>query len=139
MCRWEVVSMNDWDRLAQLLLEAAGDEVAERGGPIWVRVLDRPDGDQEDGFALAMSDEPDGLLGWVATPDCQAVGLVASGRLRALPGAPAGAVDPGRDRLRLACLVTRTGEVAWKMELPDGMGSGLTQDDPPSEGRMLDS
>jgi hypothetical protein len=131
--------MNEWDRLAQLLLEAAGDEVAERGCPIWVRVLDPPDDDQEDGFALAMSDEPDGLLGWVATPDCRAVGLIASGRLRGLPGAPAGAVDPRHDRLRLACLVTRHGEVAWKVDLPDGMGSGLTQDDAPSEGRMLDS
>jgi hypothetical protein len=131
--------MNDWDRLAQLLLEAAGDEVAERGCPIWVRILDTPDDGQEDGFALAMSDEPDGLLGWVATPDCRAVGLIASGRLRALPGAAAGAVGPARDRLRLACLVTRNGDVAWKMELPDGTGRGLTQDDAPSEGRMLDS
>jgi hypothetical protein len=135
----KVVSMNDWDRLAQLLLEAAGDEVAERGCPIWVRVLDPPDGDREKAFALALSDEPDGLLGWVATPDCQAVGLVATGRLRALPGAPAGAIDPGRDRLRLACLVTRHGEVVTKMALPDGTGNGLSNYDAPSEGRMLDS
>jgi hypothetical protein len=135
----EVVSMNDWNKFAQLLLEAAGDEVAERGSPIWVRVLDSPDGDREKAFALALSDEPDGLLGWVATPDCQAVGLVATGRLRALPGAAAGTVDPGRDRLRLACLVTRHGEVVCKMSLPDGTATGLIKSDAPSEGRMLDS
>jgi hypothetical protein len=130
--------MNDWDRLAQLLLDASGDAVAERGCPIWVRVLDPPDGDQEEAFALALCNEPDGLLGWVATPDCQAVGLIATGRLHALSGAPPGVTDHDHDRLRLACLVTRDGDVAWKMALPDGTGGGLTNDTAPSEGRMLD-
>jgi hypothetical protein len=112
--------------------------VARRGRPTWVRVLDPPDGDPEEGFALALSDEEDGLLGWVATPDCQAVGLVATGRLRAFPGAPAGAVDPDRDRLRIACLVMRDGEVAWKVAGPDGTTASPASAEPPSEGRMLD-
>jgi hypothetical protein len=137
--------MKDWARLAAVLLKAVGDEVANRGSPVWVRVLDPPDGDPDEGFALALSDESAGLLGWVATPDCQAVGLVATGRLRSLPGAPPpdGAVlDLGEDRLRMACLMTREGEVAWKVELPGGShgptrGAGIPEE-APSEGRMLD-
>ena len=113
--------MKDWARLAALLLEAAGDQVASQGCPAWVRVLDPPDGDPEEGFSLALSHDSDALMGWVATPDCQAVGLVATGRLRSLEGGPlpsTDAGDPGRDRLRMACLVTRDGEVAWKAEAP---------------------
>ena len=104
--------MKDWARLAALLLEAAGDQVASQGCPAWVRVLDPPDGDPEEGFSLALSHDSDALMGWVATPDCQAVGLVATGRLRSLEGGPLPSTDvsdPGRDRLRMACLVTRDG------------------------------
>jgi hypothetical protein len=126
--------MRDWEKLAGILLDAAGDRAAEQEHPIWVRVLDSPDGDPEETLALALSAEPAGLLGWVATADCQAVGMVATGRLRPIEGAPAGAVDPADDRVRMVCLVSRAGDVAWKMGLPDGSESGET----PSEGRMLD-
>ena len=133
--------MKDWARLAALLLEAAGDQVASQGCPAWVRVLDPPDGDPEEGFALALSHDSDALMGWVATPDCQAVGLVATGRLRSLEGGPlpsTDAADPGRDRLRMACLVTRDGEVAWKAEAPPDAQDHAIPYEPPKEGRVLD-
>jgi hypothetical protein len=136
--RREVVPMQDWEGLARLLLDAMGDGVAERGCPMWVRVLDPPDSNSEEGFALAFSDEQHGLLGWVAPPDCQAVGLVATGRIRALPGTPPGLLDPSHDRLRMACLVTRHGKVAWKVASPDGSSDGAPGKEAPSEGRLLD-
>jgi hypothetical protein len=133
--------MKDWATLASVLLDAAGDHVAEQGSPVWIRVLDPPEGDAEQGFALALSDESQGLLGWVATPDCQAVGLVATGRLRSVAGATAVGADVlGRhgDHLRLACLVTRDGEMAWKTQIPDKADSADLPEHPPTEGRMLD-
>jgi hypothetical protein len=130
--------MKDWGSLAELLLESVGDEVAGRGCPMWVRVLDPADGAVEDDFALALSDDREGLLGWVATPDCQAVGLVATGRMRALPGAQPGVVDSAHDRFRMACLVARNGAVAWKVAVSDGVTAGLIGDTAPSEGRVLD-
>ena len=133
--------MKDWTSLAAVLLEALGDQVAAKGSPAWVRVLDPRDGDPEEGFALAISDESEGFLGWVATPDCQAVGLVATGRLRGIPdeAAPEGnATDDTRDHLRMACLVTRHGEVAWKTQLPEGVFAPAVPETVPSEGRMLD-
>ncbi len=133
--------MKDWARLAALLLEAAGDRVAAQGSPAWVRVLDPPDGDREQGFSLAFSGESGGLVGWVATPDCQAVGIIATGRLRAIPGEsmPADVSwDPHNDRLRMACLVTRHGEIAWKVQLPEGASGTGWPETTPTEGRMLD-
>jgi len=127
--------MSDWQGLAEMLLDAVGDQVADSGHPAWVRVFDPPAGDQEDGFALAMCAEPDALMGWVATSDCQAVGVIATGRLRALEDALPGSVgydDEGR--IRMACLVTRSGETAWTMVAPDGVKAN----EPPSAGRMLD-
>jgi hypothetical protein len=125
--------MMNWDNLAAGLLSGAGDRVAEQGHPTWVRVLDSPNGDHER-IALAFSEDPDGLIGWVATPDCQAVGVVATGRIRALEGAPPGLVVPTRNHIRMACVVARDGQVAWKTSVPDG----LPADQPPAEGRMLD-
>jgi len=126
--------MMDWQRLTGLLLEASGDQVAAQGHPVWVRVMDSPEGDDEEHFSVALSMEPDALLGWVATSDCRAVGVIATGRLRALDEVPAGVVDPTDAPIRMACLMTRTGGIAWKMVLSDG----VTIDEPPSEGRMLD-
>jgi hypothetical protein len=126
--------MRDWRRLAGVLLEAAGDRVAEQGHPTWVRVLDPPIGGAQERFAVAVSDDPDGLVGWVATADCQAVGVVATGRLRPMDDAPPGVKGLARDQIRMACLVARDGDVACKILLPDGK----TMEDPPSDGRMLD-
>ena len=87
--RFQMDSTKDWGGLAALLLEAGGDRVAALGHPFWVQVLDAPDGG-EDRFALAFSDAEDGLMGWAAGPDCQAVGMIGSGRLRPLAGSARG-------------------------------------------------
>ena len=162
--------MRDWQHLTEILLTAAGDAVAEQAHPTWVRVFDRPNGEGPDGFSLGFCEDPDALLGWVAPPDCEAVGVIATGRLRALPGGPrATGIGPrpagmgprpagigprpagigprpagigprpagiglADGRVRMACLVTRAGDTAWKMVLPDGMSAPEV----PSEGRMLD-
>jgi hypothetical protein len=129
----------DWGALARLLLQAAGDRVADLGRPIWVRVLDPPAANQGDGFSLAFCDDADALMGWVATADCQAVGMIGTGRLRPLPGSPPGLDWTALDRLRMACLLARDGAMAWEMVQPDG----TPPDDrlprlPPCEGRLLD-
>jgi hypothetical protein len=126
--------MNDWAALAGVLLEAMGDHVAEQGRPTWVRVLDTPGEPPLQGFSVALADDPDGLVGWLATDDCQAVGVIATGRLRPIERVPVGAADPSRNDVRMACLVTRQDEVAWKMLLPNG----TTSSQPPAEGRLLD-
>jgi hypothetical protein len=138
-------STKDWGGLAALLLDAGGDRVAALGHPLWVQVLDAPDG-EENRFALAFSDADDGLMGWAAGPDCQAVGMIGSGRLRPLPGADAVVAV---DAVRMVCLVTRAGEVFWRMARADGSepepetetetGTATAMTDlPPSEGRLLD-
>jgi hypothetical protein len=129
--------MNDWRALAALLLDTTGDQVAARGSPTWVRVLDRlGDADGPGGsFSLALSDEPGALIGWVATPECQAVGVIATGQLRVLGARPpAASSGVGAGPIRVACLVARSGEVAARMVLPDGRLS----DEAPAEGRILD-
>ncbi len=129
----------DWGALVRLLVEAAGDRVADLGHPIWVRVLDPPGADKADGFALGFCDEPDALMGWVATSDCQAVGMIGTGRLRPIAGPPAGLDCTTVDRVRMACLLARDGTVAWQMVQPDGTrpNDQLTHV-PPCEGRLLD-
>jgi hypothetical protein len=144
---------HDWQRLAALLLDAAADQVTLRGAPTWVLVFD--DAERPDGFAMSFSHEPDGLLGWVAPDDCQAVGVIATGRLRATDTAgdtapalqsedspaaallaAASAADDSSEpaRIAIACLVARDGSTGWRMRLP----GGVETDHPPSEGRLLD-
>jgi hypothetical protein len=125
--------MMDWHRLVDVLLDAVGDVVAAQGQPTWVRVFGPGEADGDD-FSVGFCSEPDALLGWVATPDCNAVGVVATGRLHVLPGAPPQTEGLGCDRIRIACLVARTGNAASKVVLPDGR----TVDQAPTEGRMLD-
>ena len=115
----------DWQRLATVLLEAGGDRVAGHGRPTWVVVSD--DRDRPDGAALTFHDEPDGLLGWVAPDECQAVGVIATGRLGSLDSdgaslplaadesAPdwvksvqAAATSSDEARIAIACLVAPT-------------------------------
>jgi hypothetical protein len=127
--------MKDWNALAGLLLAALGDHVAEQGRPTWVQVLDPPDGGGD--LQLVFSDRHPGFMGWVAPPDCQAAGLVATGRAWAaepevdpspgMPGRPASGV-------RLACVLARDGTVGWRMVLPDG----AVMDEAPCQGKLVD-
>jgi len=126
----------DWPALAEVLLDALGDRVAEQGRPTWVRILDSPG--EPGAFDLDLDDSPEGLLGWVASDDCLGVGVVATGR--AMMDETAGSHSPAGLRpgttpgVRLACLVSRDGEVGWRMVVP----GGVSLDAPPSEGRLLD-
>jgi hypothetical protein len=151
--------MEDWNALAGLLLAALGDHTAERGAPTWVEVVDPPGGVGD--VQLFFSENQAGFFGWVAPPDCQAVGLVATGRVWATepdtgptrqpdPGAPphphspagappepgpaAGAPPEPVPGVRLACVVARDGTVGWRMTLPDG----TVQHEAPQEGRLVD-
>ncbi len=88
----------DWGFLAELLLEAAGARAAELGHPLWVQVLDPPEDEEhrrEEGFTLALSDAENALMGWIAAPDCQAVGMIGTGRLRSAPEATEAPGEPG--------------------------------------------
>jgi hypothetical protein len=118
----------DWQTLTEILLTGLGDQVAVQGHPTWVMV--RPDPEAAEGFTLCLSDADNALEAQGAPPDCLAVGMVATGRVRALddPGAgPTGGI-------RMACLVTRDGTVAWRLVQPDG----TVLADPPQAGQMLD-
>jgi hypothetical protein len=137
--------------MAETLLDILGDVVAGQGCPMWVQVLDReaerrsdPDGSDE-GPCIAFSDRPEGFLGWVATDDCQGVGVVATGQMRHLDDLDFDDEewDPSFRRpdwarhegpVELACVVRRDGTVSWTVRLPDG--EVVTE--PPSEGRLLD-
>jgi hypothetical protein len=127
--------MEDWPGLAELLLDAAGDRVSAAGCPTWVGVRDDPRGEGDVG--LWFVEDSRGFLGWAAPPECIAVGVVATGKAHVadtpveapVPFAPG--VIPG---IRMCCLVTRCGEVTWRMTLPDGRSF----DDAPREGRLLD-
>jgi hypothetical protein len=127
--------MENWPAMAELLLDAIGDRVSAAGCPTWVGVRDDPLGERD--FGLWFEEDSRGFLGWEAPPECIAVGVVATGKAHvddtpleaALPFSPG--VIPG---IRMCCLVTRRGEVAWRMTLPDGRSFC----DAPQEGRLLD-
>ncbi len=140
----------DWPALAGILLDGLGDRVAEQGRPTWVRILDAPG--SKGAFDLDLDDGPEGLLGWEASDDCLGVGVVATGRITmdegrgedaggggrgdgAGPGIGAAGLPSGTTPgVRLACLVSRDGDVGWRMVVP----GGVSLDVPPTEGRLLD-
>ena len=127
--------MLDWQELAGHLLSVGGDAVEEERRPLWVRVFGPPEGGEDD-YTIEVGGGPDGLLGWTATSDCQAVGLVAAGTVSVLGGGPGEDVaDPADRRIRLVCILTRPGEMVWKVGLPSPV-DGLAH--PPEEGRMVD-
>jgi hypothetical protein len=127
--------MECWPAMAELLLDALGDRVAAAGQPTWVAVMGDPSGVKE--LDLRLVEDPRGLLAWKAPPECSAVGVVATGKAHVadapiegrMPFTPG--VIPG---IRMSCLVARTGDVAWHMDLPDGRSF----EDAPQEGRLLD-
>ena len=127
--------MEDWPAVAELLLEGLGDRVAAAGHPTWVAVMEDPSGEKD--FGLRLVEDPQGFLAWNAPPQCIAVGVVATGKAHVADTPIEGRVpfSPGLIRgIRMSCLVTRSGDVTWRMTLPDGRSF----DDAPHEGRLLD-
>lgn len=125
-----------WRRLAGVLVDAVGDLVAEQGHPIWVKVMDPAEDDGD--FALEFVHTRAGFVGWRAPADCQAVGVVATGRAHVEQGpaeSPVRSLRPGTTPgLRVCCVVARDGRIGWRMVLPNGESS----DDAPESGRILD-
>ena len=152
--------MRDWQRLVELLFDALSEHVAQAGRPTWAFVCSDPGSGEEGGFALGLSEEPDALVGRLAPPEWDAVGVVASGRTIPVPtlpstgqlsgparqsagqsaGGSAGrsagkdASAPHRAAVRMACIVTREDGTYCKAVTSDG----LVLKDPPASGRMLD-
>jgi hypothetical protein len=84
-------------------------------------------------------------MGQVVGPDCQAVGVIGSGRVRPArsaasgPHGPSGPTGDDVEAIRMVCLLTRGGKVAWRLTGADGSRPGLPISDlAPSEGRLLD-
>lgn len=142
--RW--IRMHDWQELARDVLDLLGDIVHRQGFPTWLRVFE--DLEEETGLRVEASPDSTGLLGWRAPHDCIAVGMVATGRARVTGHSEetSGGLSSSSEladrvndaggvlSLRMACVVSRDGEVGWWMELPDS----TLRTEPPAAGRMLD-
>jgi hypothetical protein len=127
--------MEDWPGLAELLLDGIGDRVSAAGRPTWVGVKDDPLGQGDLGMWFV--EDSCGFLGWEAPPECIAVGVVATGRAHVAdtPVEARSPFSPGVvPDIRMCCLITRHGEVTWRMTLPDGRSFC----DAPHDGRLLD-
>lgn len=115
------------------LLERFAPVAERRGSPVWLLVRSAED----DPLETCEVTHPEGLLGQVAGPRWDAAAVIGTGRIRNLDPAhePPAALVPGlAGGLAMACLVTRTGSVGWRMRLPDG-----TFFEPvPESGFMLD-
>ena len=149
--------MRDWQRLVEVLFDALSEHVAQAGRPTWAYLCSDPGSGDEGSCALGLSEEPDALLGQLAPPEWDAVGVVASGRTIPIP-APAPASQPdghmaliptpapdsrpdGRDAsaprratVRMACIITREDGAYCKAVTSDG----LVLADPPASGLLLD-
>lgn len=125
------------------LLESIREAVPEDAAPLWLRV-DRVDDD----LAVALRPDEEGVLGWMAPPECCAIGMVAGGWARgyrprgagpstAAPARPSGASRPAEPtgRIRIALLVDREGRMVSHTKLADGS----VIDDPPAYGRVVDT
>jgi hypothetical protein len=116
------------------LLDALGDQVADHGYPTWVQIVGRPrDGELVQFLGL---DDMD-VMGWLAPPHCDALGIVATATVTRFDGPiePPVPIPLGRTPgARFACVVGRDALMGWSMRLPDG--SELNE--APKEGRMLD-
>lgn len=125
--------LGDESAVAHLLLDAAGATAEHLGRPVWAKVRNLPAGRAE---VALRADDFDGL-GWLAPPVYDGIGLVATGRLRQLDRSlelPASLASGLGGRVRMACVVFRSGRVGWHMVLADGSWF----DETPQEGRMLD-
>ena len=130
----EAIELHDWQGLAEELLACEGDEVERRRYPTHVRVFEG----HSPGPALRLerSSDPRFLIGWVAPPECVAVALVATGRAYVADGA-GGAESLACDmaRVRLCCVLSRSGRIGWTMTGTRGR-SGTAA---PAEGKLLDA
>jgi hypothetical protein len=117
--------------VADRLLERFGDQAASQGSPVWLAV------GRDGGFDTLEIDRPEGLLGYVVGDEWPAVAVIGTGRFRALDDTielSAACRSGIRGGLRLACVVTRTGDIGWRLELPDGTSFAPV----PEEGVTLD-
>jgi hypothetical protein len=131
---YEETQLDDWQQVAERLLAALGDVVAERGSPVWLRLFENPG--TGSGRSLEMGDEPGLLIGWTAPPRYVAVGIVATGQARACAeGGGSLSLRPDGAHVRMCCVVARSGEVGWTLEGP----AGRTWSQAPTEGKMLDA
>jgi hypothetical protein len=135
----------DENEVAASLLEMHGPAGASTGRPRCLQVKVAASGQ----IRAEVRPEPEGWLGQNLPAGWEAAALVATGRVRStdetceLPGSLARARAGG---LRLCCLVSRSGGIGWKAELPDPEGP-VPFSDPgshhplsraPEEGRVLD-
>jgi hypothetical protein len=124
---------SDFDEVARTLVGVFEAEGAAAQLPVWVHLMDR----EGDAFYISIAPTDFPILGWVAPPECFAIGTVGAARVVPLdPHGPAGikvssAADGGA---RVACVVARSGAVSWFLGLPDG----TEIDEPPEGGRILD-
>jgi hypothetical protein len=125
---------SDLDVMALLLLRRHVTRVREAGCPLLLALRSDPSGEwcaEVVGYGLE-------LLGYSATSDVDALGLVATGRVRPLDSAveltgdlAAASAAYGID---LACVVCRNGAVAWKAFA----GAEALQMPAPDDGLLLD-
>lgn len=135
MCERTVGMYDDWideDAAAEELLHRYGACAARRGAPVWLKV-------ENGGFGLCAAevDRTEGLLGQTVEPWWPAVAVVGTGRFRLLDPAhepPAGVFGGLAGGLTMAGVVTRHGQIGWRLQLPDGSFF----DPVPEEGFMLD-
>lgn len=118
--------------MASFLLDELGDEVAAAGRPTFVVV-----GGGGAAGALPAYQRRADVLGWTAPRNASAVGVVATGRLRCLDPSselPARQIPALAGGMRLCCVVSRRGDLGWRIRLPDG----TPFEGPPEAGMMLD-
>ncbi|MCL6091778.1 MAG: hypothetical protein M1435_02345 [Actinobacteria bacterium] len=126
--------MRDWQHLVEVLFQALAEQVSTAGKPTWVYV--RSDPDDQGSFDLGLSEEPDALLGRLAPPDWDAVGVVASGRTVPVhhPGRSEARLTRRRTTIRMAYIVTRHNGTYCKAVTSDG----VVLEDPPQSGFLVD-
>lgn len=102
--------------------------------PAWAEII----GPLEEPERVEWHPDLETMVGFFAPPTCQAIATVGYGWARGLAGGPPGARDilaPGeRRRVRVVCLMTRTGEIAGYLR----DGTTVLVREPPTVGRVID-
>ena len=119
---------------AEDLLRRFGPRAARRGTPYFLKVR-WPAGDRRPDVSVV--ERAQGLLGITVTARWEGAAVVATGRFHPLEEGhePSALVRSGmRGGLTLACVVSRQGNIGWRLLLPDGSPF----DPVPDEGFTLD-